>query len=70
MLKDIFITFISQARRSDEENYRDSDGERRRDGSALVPDRVPEVRADGHTHHRVRLYAELRHELDPAAWTR
>lgn len=52
-----------QTRRGDEEDNRDGDGERRRDGRARVPHRVPQVRADRHPHHRVRLHAELRHQL-------
>lgn len=52
-----------QARGGDEEDNRDGDGERRRDGRALLPHRLPQVRADSHPHHRVRLHPELLHQL-------
>lgn len=51
----------------DEKNNRDCNGERRRDGRALLPHSVLEVRANRHPHHRVRLHAKLLYQpvLEP-----
>lgn len=52
-----------QARRSNEEDHRDGDGERRRDGRPLVPHSISKVCADGHSHYRVRFHSKLFDEL-------
>lgn len=56
-----------QARGGDEEDNRDGDRERRRDGRALLPHSVPEVCTNRHPHHRVRLHAKFLNQpvLDP-----
>lgn len=59
LLIDLSNVVCLQTRGSDEEDHRDSDGGRRRVGSAHVPNNIPEVRAVRHTHDRVRLHAEF-----------
>lgn len=65
----IFATLCSkiinnfQACRGNEENNRNSDGERWWGASALFANSFPEVRTERHPHHRIRLHAKFRHAL-------